>query len=140
MKQSRILISAVIFLGLLVGLFALSGCSSSSQVAVEIAYRNHPPVQAVLVDVDKLLVDYGEKVKVTRYDVDTPEGAAFLKSKNLTGSTVLAIFIDGSVAYQKGDQQVQFMSFPVGKGTAMTEAGNWILDDLDAALAIAANK
>ncbi len=137
MARTRFFISMVIMLGLLMGSISLAGCSQSSPVAVEIAYRNHPPVQAVLADVDKLLAKYDKQVKVTRYDVDTPEGTAFLKKNNLTGETVLAIFVGGSMAYQKSDQQVQFVSFPVGKGTAMTKAGNWTVDDLDAALAAA---
>jgi hypothetical protein len=117
----------------------LAGCSQGllssiippSPVSVEIAYRNHPPVKAVLEDVDKLLANYDKKVAVARYDVDTPEGEKFLKDKQVTDPTVLAIFIDGSMAYE----QVAFFSFPVGKGTAMTKAGNWTLEDLDAALA-----
>jgi hypothetical protein len=138
MARSRFFISMAILLGLLMGSISLAGCGQSP-VAVEIAYLNHPPVQAVLVDVNKVLAKYEKQLQVTRYDIGTPEGAAFLKNKNLNQGSVLAIFVNGSIAYQKSDQQVQFISFPVGKGTAMMRAGNWTVDDLDAALAAATN-
>ncbi|MBI4787006.1 MAG: hypothetical protein HY782_08175 [Chloroflexi bacterium] len=123
----------LIGVALLAALLVTVGCSPAGPVAVEIAYRNHPPVRDVLVDVDSLLAKYDKQVQVTRYDVDTPEGDAFLKTKQVTDPCVLAIFIKGSMAYQ----QVKFFSFPVGKGTAMTAAGNWTPADLDAALALA---
>ena len=133
----RSLFSVTSWFCMLTALLMLAGCGQgllslagqSGPAAVEIAYRNHPPVRAVLEDVDKLLAKYDQQVKVTRYDVDTPEGESFLKGKQVTDPTVLAIFIGGSMVYKQGDQQVKFFSFPVGKGTAMTAAGNWTLDD-----------
>jgi hypothetical protein len=119
--------------------FSLSGCGQSGVVNIEIAYRGHPPVKAVLTDVDQLLAKYDQQLKVSRYDVDTPEGEAFLKDKKVTGPTVLAIFINDTMTYTADDKSVEFFSFPVGKGTAMTAAGNWTLEDLDAALSQAVN-
>jgi len=139
MKNQKRILSIVSLLFVLAIFVSLTGCSQSKSVNVEIAYRGHPPVKAVLTDVDKLLAKYDQQVKVTRYDVDTPEGEKFLKSKEITGPAVLAIFIDDSMMYQGGSEEVQFFSFPVGKGTAMTAAGNWTLEDLDAALAQAIN-
>jgi hypothetical protein len=132
----------ILLLGILI--FALTGCSQGlfssiippAPIKVEIAYRNHPPVVAVLKDVDTLLAKYDKQIQVSRVDVDTPEGESFLKDKKVTDPTVLAIFIDGTMTYD----QVQFFSFPVGKGTAMTKAGNWTLDDLNAALAAATSQ
>jgi len=137
MMYKKSLLVTVSWLSLLIVLLSLTGCLQSGPVPVEIAYRGHPPVRAVLEDVDKLLAKYDQQVKVTRFDVDTPEGETFLKGKEIADPTVLAIFIDGSMAYQQGDAVVEFFSFPVGKGTAMTAAGNWTLEDLDAALALA---
>jgi hypothetical protein len=137
MIKSSSVFSVTFLFVILAGLFFLAGCSQTSSVDVEIVYRNHPPVREVLVDVDKLLTPYGEQLTVTRYDMDTPEGEAFLKDKGITDPKVLVILVNGTVAFQKGDQEIQFISFPVGKGTAMTEAGNWTLDDLSAALAAA---
>jgi hypothetical protein len=138
------LTTAVRWLCVVTAFFALSGCAQglpligrSVPTQVEIAYRNHPPVRAVLEDVDKLLAKYDKQIRVSRYDVDTPEGESFLKTKQITDPAVLAIFVKGSMDYVQGDHQVRFFSFPVGKGTAMTAAGNWTLDDLDGALALA---
>ena len=135
MNRQKSLLFVVSWLCLLALLTALTGCTQSASVSVEIAYRNHPPVREVLVDVDKLLGKYEKLVKIERYDIDTPEGEAFLKRMKITEPSVLAVFINGSLSFQQGEQQVQFVSFPVGKGTAMTQAGNWTLEDLDAALA-----
>lgn len=137
MKHQKLFLSIASLLFVLAVFISLTGCSQSGLVNVEIAYRGHPPVRAVLEDVDKLLAKYDQQVKVTRYDVDTPEGETFLKGKEITDPTVLAIFIDDSMMYQEGAKEVQFFSFPVSKGTAMTAAGNWTLEDLDAALALA---
>jgi hypothetical protein len=140
MKNRKLFLSIVTLLLVLAALFSLTGCGQSGLVKVEIAYRGHPPVLAVLEDVDKLLVAHDKELVVSRYDVDTPEGETFLKEKEVTDPTVLAIFIDGSMTYQQGDTAVEFFSFPVGKGTAMTAAGNWTLEDLDAALSLALDK
>ncbi|RPJ25150.1 MAG: hypothetical protein EHM33_15505 [Chloroflexi bacterium] len=137
MKYQKLFLSIASLLFVLALFVSSTGCSQSKLVNVEIAYRGHPPVQAVLKDVDALLIKYDQQVKVTRYDVDTPEGETFLKGKEISDPTVLAIFIDDSMMYQGGAEAVRFFSFPVGKGTAMTAAGNWTLEDLDAALALA---
>ncbi len=137
MMYRRSFVSIASLLFVLAVLFSLTACGQSSVVKVEIAYRGHPPVLAVLKDVDTLLAKYDQQLKVSRYDVDTPEGEAFLKGHKITDPTVLAIFIDGSMAYQQSNTTVEFFSFPVGRGTEMTAAGNWTLEDLDAALALA---
>ncbi|MHB1134795.1 MAG: hypothetical protein ACYC4L_20680 [Chloroflexota bacterium] len=118
---------------------SLAGCAAmptlgSSAPTVEIAYLNHPPVKAVLVDVDKVLAGYGDKVKVSRVIVDEPAGEEFLKSKGITERTVLGIWINGKLDYKAGDKAVKFFSFPVGRGTQVTAAGNWDLPDFEAAL------
>ena len=125
-------------LSMLAVVFALAGCSllpgQSRPVSVKIAYRNHPPVRAVLEDVDRLLAKYDKQLTIARYDVDTPDGESFLKNQKIMDPTVLAIFIGDSMMYQQDGRQVQFFSFPQGSGTEMTMAGDWTLEDLDAAL------
>src|SRR3972149_2805338 len=92
-------------------------------VTVEIAYLNHPPVRPVLSDVDKVMASYGDKVSVSRYDFDTPEGAAFAKSRNLDEHTPIAIFLDGKMEFKLGDRQVKVFSFPPGPRTGAVPAG-----------------
>jgi hypothetical protein len=114
---------------------AAPGASSGGPVPVEIAFRNHPPVQAVLKDVDAVIAKYGDKVSVSRHDVDVADSETFMKDKDLTNTCVLAIYVRGSMTYPKDGSEVKFYSFPVGRGTAVTAAGNWTIDDLDSALA-----
>ena len=114
---------------------AATGGGAPGVATVDILYLNHPPLRPVLADLDKVLAKYGGKVKVTRYDFDTQEGAAFAKAKNITGHEPLAIFINGSTDVTINGRQVKFLSFPQGQGTGMVQDGAWSMQDLDAALA-----
>jgi len=109
-------------------------------VMVDMIYLNHPPVRPVLTEVDKLLVNYGERVSVARYDFDTPEGADFAKAKGLTEHTPLAIFINGSMEFTVGGRAVKFYSFPQGQSTGMVPEGGWTIEDLQQALDEATRK
>jgi ABC-type glycerol-3-phosphate transport system substrate-binding protein len=139
-SQIRIL---VVFLGL--AIVACSGRSESSSGSsaagattgtpkVEIAFLNHSPVLMALTDVDALLASYGDKIVVTRYDLETDQGAQFVKSKRLTGHVPIAIFINGSMEIKLKDRSVKFFSFPQGKGTFMAASGSWTVEDLRQAI------
>lgn len=112
---------------------AVGGCSSepkesgdsSAGVDVDLVYLNHPPVQPVLEDIDKVLAGYKEKVSVTRYDADTAEGKEFADEHSLTGHVAIAVLIDGKVA---------FKGFPTGEAPVKSAEGDWEIEDLDAAL------
>jgi hypothetical protein len=139
-SQIRLLVT---FLGLAV--MACSGRSQSSSgpsaagaatgtPKVEIAFLNHSPVLTALTDVDTLLASYGDKVTVTRYDLETDQGAQFAKSKRLSGHVPIAIFINGSMDIKLKDRSVKFFSFPQGKGTFMVASGSWTAEDLRQAI------
>jgi hypothetical protein len=87
-----------------------------------------------LTDVNALLASYGDKVTVTRYDLETDHGAQFAKSKQLTGHVPIAIFINGSMDIKLKDHSVKFFSFPEGKGTFMVASGSWTVEDLRQAI------
>ncbi len=140
---------------LIASLFALAvlGCSGKSAASaataaggaggkptVEIGYLNHGPVISALADSDKVLASFGDKIKVTRYDLETDQGAAFEKSKGLVGHVPIAIFINGSMEVKLGDRTVKFYSFPSGQGTFMMASGSWTADDLRAAIEQALGK
>ncbi len=108
----------------------------SGTATVDILYLNHPPVLPVLDQVAALLKPYGDKVKVTRYDFDTTEGAAFAQKMGITGHDPLAIFVNGSQSFNLDGRTVTFNSFPQGAGTGMVPDGEWTTDDLDAVLKI----
>ncbi|MCL4394594.1 MAG: hypothetical protein M1482_07300 [Chloroflexi bacterium] len=101
---------------------------------VEIVYLSHPPVLPILKEIDSVLKPYGDKVKVTRYDFDTTEGAAFAQKKGLTGHDPLAIFVNGSQSFKLDGRTVTFNSFPQGGGTGMVPDGAWSVADLDSVL------
>lgn len=107
-----------------------SAASSAGTPKVEIAFLNHPPVLGALTEVDKLLASYGDKVTVIRYDLETDQGAAFAKSRRLSGHVPLAIFVNGEMEVRLNDRTVKFYSFPQGKGTWMVASGSWTVEDL----------
>ncbi len=126
------------------GILILAGCGAGARavtggtptvVTVDIAYLSHPPVLAVLDQVNRVLAKYGNRLKISRYDLDTPAGETFAKAKRLTGHVPLAIFINGSMDVTLGGHRVRFYSFPQGEGTGIVAGGAWTLDALDAALA-----
>ncbi|OGP55264.1 MAG: hypothetical protein A2162_08520 [Deltaproteobacteria bacterium RBG_13_52_11b] len=108
--------------------------SASGVPKVEIALLNHPPVINALTEVDKLLVSYGDKIEVIRYDLETDQGAAFAKSKRLTSHFPIAIFINGASDIKLKNRTVKFFSFPQGTGTFMVTSGSWTVDDLRQAI------
>jgi len=129
-------------------LFLLSGCSPGSTpaskssagptavpgaVEVEIIALNHPPMQPILAQVDGYMWQFGNRVHVTRYDFDTPEGAQFAEKKGLSGHIPMVIFINGSQTHTVDGHPVTFEDFPQGQDIGMG-AGSWTWADLNAVL------
>ncbi len=130
---------------LIVG-FLLAGCGAKSApsqpiptappgvTTVDIVYLNHGPVRSVLAGIDDLLEGYGEQIRVTRYDFDTPAGETFAQSHDLNEHIPLAIFVNGSMDFTVGNRAVKFYSFPQGQGTGVVPDGAWRIDDLQQVL------
>ncbi len=118
----------------------LSSPAGGGGVTVDIAYLDHPPVVAVLDEVNTILTKYASRISVHRYDLDTPAGSAFAQARKLTEHTPLAIFINGTMEMNRDGRHVRFFSFPQGQGTGVVPEGSWTLEDLDAALGHAAGK
>lgn len=94
----------------------------------------HPPVQAVLKDVDPLLAAYGDRVSVRRVDAESEQGQELAEDKGVTGHVALAIFVEGP-AQQGGDpDEERFVGFPRDRAPIPSAQGDWALDDLRAAL------
>jgi hypothetical protein len=110
------------------------GAAPAGTPKVEIAFLNHSPVLNALKDVDDLLASYGDKITVARYDLETDQGAAFARSRKLTGHVPIAIFVDGKMEIKLKDRTVTFFSFPQGKGTMMVAGGTWTAEDLRQAI------
>ena len=120
---------------------APSGASASSGsggatggLQVEVIYLNHPPVRPIIQQIDQLLAGYSAKVSETKYDFDTPAGAAFAKKKGLVGHNPLVIFIGGSESFDLNGRNIKFESFPQGQGTGMVPDGAWSMADLKSIL------
>jgi len=92
---------------------------------VEVIYLNHLPIRSVLAEIDQLLGEYGDKVQVTRYDFNSPEGRAFAEAQGLHGHTPVVIFINGSMQATIESRMVTFSNFP---------GSNWTIQDLRAIL------
>lgn len=104
-------------------------------VRVDVGYLSHPPVRAAVDEVNKLLETYGDKVQVSRYDLESKEGKAFADSVKLTVHTPLAIYINGKMEVEGQDgRQVKLFSFPSGLGSGATPGSGWTMDDLKVAL------
>jgi hypothetical protein len=142
MKRSARFLGVLVVLGIVAcggrSEGASAGVSAATAAAgvprVEIAFLNHPPVITALTEVDKLLASYGDKITVTRYDLETDQGAAFAKSKGLHGHVPIEIFINGASDITLKDRTVKFYSFPQGTGTFMVASGSWTVDDLKQAI------
>ena len=142
MKRSLPVLAAILVLGLVACGGRSEGARAGSSAApaapgvpkVEIAYLNHGPVITALSDVDKLLASYGDRISVTRYDLETDQGAAFARSKALSGHFPIAIFVNGASEIKLKDRSVKFFSFPKGTGTFMIASGSWTADDLRQAI------
>jgi hypothetical protein len=111
-----------------------TGTGPAGAPKVEIAFLNHAPVLWALKGVDKLLATYGDRITVIRYDLETDQGAAFAKSKRLTGHVPIAIFVNGAMEITLKDRRVKLYSFPQGTGTSMIASGSWTVGDLRQAI------
>ena len=134
MSKRRLSILVWAFIALALAACAGSPSPTPGAATVDILFLNHPPVRDVLTQVDPVLAAYGDKVSVTRYDVDTTEGASFAKKKGLTGHVPLAIFVNGSQTFDVNGRKVTFESFPQGAGTGLVPDGAWTVADLDSVL------
>jgi hypothetical protein len=103
-------------------------------VSVDVIALNHPPLQPVLTELDQILAPYGDRIHVTHYDFDTPDGANFASKMGLSGHIPLVIFIDGKDTFTLDGRKVTFESFPQGEGTGIVADGAWTMADVDAVL------
>jgi hypothetical protein len=121
-------------------LLAISCLAFAAQkVSVEILYMNHGPLQATLQDIDKTCVPYKDKITISRYDFESPEGEQFMKKKGIHQHIPLMIWIDGKSDVPIKGKEIKFSGFPSGSGPAMFQ-GKWTMDDLRNALTQATQK
>jgi hypothetical protein len=100
---------------------------------IEVLYMNHGPLMDTINKIKDVFSKYGDKVTVSWYDFDTPEGEQFMAKKGIKQHLPLVVWIDDSPVVTVGDKKVQFVGFPTGSGPAFFQ-GKWTVDDLKAAL------
>jgi hypothetical protein len=116
----------------------LSGCARAPQAdktVVEILYLPHPPVKAVMTQVDSVLVRH-PGLDVRKVSFDDPDSQALIDKYKLTGHTPIAIFINGRNQFNVAGRQVIFRNFPKNNSFLPPGmGGNWDYKDLEAVLA-----
>ena len=118
------------------GLPVLAGCTGAAtsaeprSIQVDILFlEQQPGVREALSQVESVLGVFSRRVEVTRYDLDTTEGAAFAEDKGLTAPVPLVIFINGSQTFEVDGRTVTFAGLPQGEGTGMVPDGSWTIAD-----------
>ena len=94
----------------------------------------HPPVQRVESDIEGTLMQYGERVRLRRVDIESGPGADLAEENGLTGHVPLAVFVTGG-RQPAGNRESRFVGFPKGAGPIPAAEGEWTLDDLRSAVA-----
>lgn len=102
---------------------------------VVVVALDHPPVQAVMGDVERVLGEFGARLRVRRLDAESEQGRDFAEDNGVTGHVAMAIFVDGSPEARVDGRTVRFVGFPHGRGPVPVAEGEWTLDELRAALA-----
>ena len=106
---------------------------ASQKVSVEILYLNHGPLQSTLREIDDICAQYKDKIIVSRYDFDSPEGEKFKNKKGIKQHVPLIIWIDGKDTVTINGKEIKFAGFPSGSGPAFFQ-GKWTMKDFRQAL------
>ena len=112
---------------------------AAQKVSVEILYMNHGPLYSTLKEIDTICAQYKDKIIVSRYDFESPEGQRFMTKKGIRQHIPLIIWIDGKSDFPVKGKEIKFSGFPTGSGPAFFQ-GKWTMDDLRNALNQATQK
>ena len=114
---------------LLVLIFIPSLALAANPVKIEILYMNHGPLQSTLQEMRTLFAQYGKKISVSWYDIDTENGERFMAKKGIRGHIPLVIWLNDYVKFQVDGKELIFAGFPTGSGPRFFQ-GKWKMDDL----------
>lgn len=128
MKKAFLCLSVFSFLCLSLGAHA-----AAKPTKVEVLYMNHGPLEDTVNQIKGVLSKYGDKLAISWFDFDSPEGEQFMAKKGVRQHIPLVIWIDDSPVVTIGEKKVQFVGFPTGSGPAFFQ-GKWTVNDLKAAL------
>lgn len=113
-----------------------AGHALAAPTAVEIVAMPHPPVKAALQPLRDWLTKLGNKVQVKEIDIESADGAKRMQAAGLSGHVPILILIDGRHEFKRKDgRKVAFANFPNVEGTPPGARGEWLLEDVQAAVA-----
>jgi hypothetical protein len=113
--------------------FGLSAHAAAKPTKIEVLYMNHGPLIDTLNKIKGVVSGYGDKLTVSWYDFDSPQGEQFMAKKGIKQHVPLVIWIDDSPVFRMGVKEIKFVGFPTGSGPASFQ-GKWTIDELKAAL------
>jgi hypothetical protein len=128
MKKAGLCLLVLVFL-----CFGLSAHAAAKPTKIEVLYMAHGPLIDTLNKIKGVVSGYGNKVTVSWYDFDSPQGEQFMAKKGINQHVPLVIWIDDSPVFRMGVKEIKFVGFPTGSGPAFFQ-GKWTMDDLKAAL------
>jgi hypothetical protein len=117
----------------LVLVFTSLPATAAQKISVEMLYMNHGPLLSTLKEIDSICAQYKDKVTVSRYDFESPEGERFMAKKGIHEHIPLMIWIDGKYTVFLNGKEIKFIGFPTGSGPAFFQ-GKWTMEDLRKAL------
>jgi len=112
---------------------------AAQKFSVEIIYLNHGPLMSTLKEIDNVCAQYKDKIIVSRYDFDSPEGEQFKNKKGIKQHVPLMIWIAGKNTVAINGKEIRFAGFPTGSGPAFFQ-GKWTMKDFRLALEQATQK
>lgn len=112
-----------------------SGLCWAAPLTVEIIAMEHPPVQNALKPLREWLSSRAEKIRVIEIDAESSQGEKRLETMGLKGHVPIAILIDGKIQHQrKNGSAVTFVNFPAIKESPPGIRGDWLTEDVQAAI------
>lgn len=128
-RQKLIATFAIALIGLIPAL------SQAAPPTVEIIAMAHPPVQSALKPLREWLAGQAGKVRVVEIDAESSTGEKRLETIGLKGHVPIAILIDGKAGFQrKNGSAVNFVNFPAVKESPAGIRGDWLTEDVQAAV------
>ena len=102
---------------------------SENPVKIDVLYMNHGPMQPTLRNLRALFPEYGDKIMVSWYDLESDKGQRFQSKMGIDHHTPLVIWIDGQSELMNNGRKIKFQGFPTGAGPSFFQ-GKWKLEDL----------
>ena len=117
------------------GLMLAAKPALAATPTVEIVAMAHPPVVAALKPLRDWLVRQDGKLRAIELNAESPAGSKRLAAIGLTGHVPMAILIDGKPNHRRKDGvTVSFVNFPAVKESPPGIRGDWLIEDVQAAI------